>query len=66
MGASWGKVDVYKPLESVKVLRIELDVVVASTFDPQWRKCTWTALVDREAVSEVNHFVFSAVDNKHR
>ena len=64
--ASRSKVDIDKPLEAVKVLRVEFNVVVPGAFNPQRRKNARTAFVDSQAVREVNHFVLRAMNHEHR
>lgn len=53
-------------LESLEVLAVELDVVVPGALHPQRLHGPLTALVQSQAVREVDHLVLRAVDHQHR
>lgn len=61
-----GKLKGDELLESLQVLGVQFNVVVAGSFHPQGLDGTGAALVHGQAVGEVDHLVFRAVDHKHR
>jgi len=60
------EVDSDEPLKSVKIVRVEFNVVVPGTFDPQRREDTWSAFVDCQTMTKVDHFIVCAVNHKDR
>lgn len=37
-----------------------------SPFHPEWLYCSWTSLVHRQAVGEIDHLIFGTMDHQHR
>ena len=52
-------------LEPLQVLGVELNVVVAGPFHPQGLHSSRAALVDGQAVREVDHLILCAVNDQH-
>ncbi|KAA8585659.1 hypothetical protein FQN60_004353, partial [Etheostoma spectabile] len=61
-----GKLKGDELLESLQVLGVQFNVVVAGSLHPQGLDGTGAALVHGQAVGEVDHLVFRAVDHEHR
>ena len=54
-----------KLFESLQVLSVELHVVVSGALHPQRLHGALTALVQRQAVGEVDDLVLRAMDHQH-
>jgi hypothetical protein len=53
----------YELFQTVQVLAVQLNIVVACAFDPKGLDRFGAFLVDAEAVRKVNHLVFGAVND---
>lgn len=60
-----GKLEGDKLLESLQVLCVQFNVVVAGSLDPQGLYSTGTALVHGQAMGEVDHLVLRTMDHQH-
>lgn len=50
--------------QTFQVLAVQLDVVVASSLNPQWLHSLWAALEQGQPMGEVNHLVFCAMNDQ--
>ena len=57
--------DAHEVFETIEVLAVHFDVVVAGALDPERINWLLALLVDRHAVREVDHFVLGAVDHEN-
>lgn len=60
-----GKLKGDELLESLQVLGIQFNVVVASSLHPQGLDGTWAALIHGQAVGEVDHLVLRTMDHQN-
>lgn len=60
-----GKLEGDELLESLQVLGVEFNVIVAGSLHPQGLHGARAALVHGQAVGEVDHLVLGTVDHQH-
>lgn len=60
-----GKLEGDELLESLQVLGVQFNVVVAGSLHPKGLDCTGAALVHGQAMGEVNHLILCTVDYQH-
>lgn len=60
-----GKLKGDELFEPLQVLRIQFNVIVASSLHPKRLDCTGTALIHGQAVGEVDDLIFCTVDYEH-
>ena len=53
-----------KVSEALEILAVQLNVVMPSTFDPKWLDRMLAALVNGQAMREIDHLILSAVDHQ--
>lgn len=61
-----GKLEGDELLESLQVLSVQFDVIVAGPLHPQGLDSTGAALVHGQTMGEVDHLVLGTVDHQHR